>query len=130
LFFRVGFPSENTENYTLEYLFQHMPGSLPVQQHQMYLSQQSQYHIQTNAFPFQPELNNDWTKVSYKRGRGRGRSTLEETGRETKHSKEGEHWLNQTSTSSRYTAVLEEEREDQQQKTGPDNTPKNLLQLV
>jgi hypothetical protein len=39
----------------------------------------------------QPELNN-WTKASYKRGR----STQEETKRETKHTKESEHWLNQT----------------------------------
>jgi hypothetical protein len=54
------------------------------------------------------ELNNNWTKVSYKRGR----STQEETERETKHAKENEHWLNQTSTSVRYTAPLEEESED------------------
>jgi hypothetical protein len=58
----VGFPSEDAENYTLEYLFHHMPGSLPAQSQQMYSSQQSQYHIQANAFQFQPELNN-WTKV-------------------------------------------------------------------
>jgi hypothetical protein len=68
-----------------------MPGSLPGQRQKMYSSQ--------------PELNNNWTKVSYK-------------------SKEGEHWLNQTSTSSPYTALLEEESEDQQQKASPENTPK------
>jgi hypothetical protein len=33
--------------------------------------------------------------------------------REAKHVKESEHWLNQTSTSNRYTALLEEESEDQ-----------------
>jgi hypothetical protein len=68
----------------------------------------------------QPELNNNWTKVSYKRGR----STQEETEREARHAKESEHWLNQTSTSSCYTAQLEEESEDQQQKAGPKYTPK------
>jgi hypothetical protein len=64
----------DTENYTLEYLFQHMPGSLPAQSQQMYSSQ-------ANAFPSQPELNN-WTKVSYK------------------HTIESKNWLNQTSTSN------------------------------
>jgi hypothetical protein len=68
----------------------------------------------------QPELNDNWTKVSYKRGR----STQEENGRETKHFKESEHWLNQTSTSNLYTALLEEESEDQHQKAGPEDTPK------
>jgi hypothetical protein len=74
----------------------------------MYSSQQSQYHTQENVFPSQSELNNNSTKVSYKRGR----STQVETEREAKHTKESEHWLNQTSTSSRYTALLEEESED------------------
>jgi hypothetical protein len=68
----------------------------------------------------QPELNNNWTTVSCKRGR----STQEETERNAKHSKESEHWINQTSTSSRYTALLEEGSKDQQQKAGPENTPK------
>jgi hypothetical protein len=44
--------------------------------------------------------------------------------RDAKHAKESEHWLNQTSTSNRYTALLEEESEDQQQKAGLENTPK------
>jgi hypothetical protein len=45
----------------------------------------------------------------------------------TKHSKESEYWLNQTSTSNHYTALLEEESEDQLYKAGPENTPKSLL---
>jgi hypothetical protein len=68
----------------------------------------------------QPELNYNWTKVSYKRDR----STQEENEREAKHAKESEHWLNQTSTSNRYTTLLAEGSEDQQQKDGPENTPK------
>jgi hypothetical protein len=52
-----------------------------------------------------PEINNNWTQVSYKRGRSR----QDETEREAKHTKESEHGLNQTSTSNRYTALLEEE---------------------
>jgi hypothetical protein len=67
-----------------------------------------------------PVLNDNWTKASYKRGR----STQEGTEREAIHAKESEHWLNQTSTSSRYTAPLEEESEGQQQNAGPENTPK------
>jgi ATP-dependent 26S proteasome regulatory subunit len=65
----------------------------------------------------QPELNNNWTKVSYKRGR----LTQEETEREAKHTTESKHWLNQTSTSSHYMALLEEESEDKQQKARPEN---------
>jgi hypothetical protein len=57
----VRFPSKDTENYKLEYTFQHIPGSLPAQSQKM------------NSC--QPELNDNWTKVSYKRGR----STQEET---------------------------------------------------
>jgi hypothetical protein len=68
----------------------------------------------------QPELNYNWNKVLYKKGR----STQEETEREAKHTKESEHWLNQNSTSNRYTALLQEGSEDQQQKAGPENTPK------
>jgi hypothetical protein len=68
----------------------------------------------------QPELNDNWTKVSYERGR----STQEGNEREAKHAKESEHCLNQTSISNRYTALLEEESEDQQQKSSPENTPK------
>jgi hypothetical protein len=102
----VRFPSKDTENHTLEYPFQHKPGSLPGQSQKMNSSQ--------------PELNDNWTKTSYKRRR----STQEGTEREAKHAKESEHWLNQTSTSNRYTALLEEESEDKQQKAGPENTPK------
>jgi hypothetical protein len=42
------------------------------------------------------------------------------------HSKESERWLNQPSTSNRYTALLREESEDQQHKTDSENTPKPL----
>jgi hypothetical protein len=68
----------------------------------------------------QPELSSNWTKVLYKRGR----STQEETEIEAKHTKQSEHWLNQTSTSKRYQALLEEECEAQQQKAGLESTPK------
>jgi hypothetical protein len=61
-----------------------------------------------------------WTKVSY----NRGRSTQDKIQRETKHAKESEHWLKQTSTSSRYTDLLKEKSEDQQHKASPENTPK------
>jgi HD superfamily phosphohydrolase len=63
---------------------------------------------------FFPKLNYDWTKVSYKRGT----STQEGTQRDTKHAKASDHRFNQTSSSNRYTALLEES-EDQQQKAGP-----------
>jgi hypothetical protein len=68
----------------------------------------------------QTELNENWTKVSYKRGR----STQEENEWEAKLAKESEHYLNQTSTSNRYTALLEEVSEAQQQKAGLEITPK------
>jgi hypothetical protein len=84
------FPSKATENSTFEYSSQHVPGSLPGK------SQKINYS--------QPELNDNWAKVSYKRGR----STQEGTAREAKHAKQSEHWLNQTSTSNCYTALLEE----------------------
>jgi hypothetical protein len=84
-----------------------MPGSLPGQS-------------QKNEFFPQPVLNDNSTKVSYKRGR----STQESTEREAEHTKESEHWLNQTSTSNRYIALLEEESEDYQQKASPENKPK------
>jgi hypothetical protein len=103
-------------------MFQHVPGSLPAKSQQMYssqLSQQSQYHTPANAFLSHQELNN-WTKVTYKRAR----STQDETERETKRTKESVHGLNQSSTSNRYTALLEEESEEQQHKTGPNNMPK------
>jgi hypothetical protein len=54
----------------------------------------------------QPQLNDNWTKVSYKRVR----SAQEGSEREAKHAKESQHWL------SRYTA-LEEESADQQPET-------------
>jgi hypothetical protein len=53
-----------------------------------------------------------------------GRSTQDETERETKQTKESVHWLNQTSTSNHYTVLLEEGSEDQQHKASPENTPK------
>jgi hypothetical protein len=53
----------------------------------MYSSQPSKYHTQANAFPSQPELNNNWTKVSYKQGS----STQDETKREPKHTKESKN---------------------------------------
>jgi hypothetical protein len=83
-----------------------MPGSLPGQAQEINSSQ--------------PVINDNWTKVSYKRGR----STQEGTEREPKHAKGSEHWFNQTSTSNHYTPLVEEESEDQQQKAGPENTPK------
>jgi hypothetical protein len=57
------------KNYTVEYSFEHMSGSLPAQSQQMYSSL--------------PELNDTWTKVSYKRSRSR----QEGTEREAKHTK-------------------------------------------
>jgi hypothetical protein len=75
-----------------------MSVTLPGQSQEMYSSQ--------------PELNDNWTKVSHKSSR----SIQEETEIEDKHAKESEHWLNQTSTSNHYTAQLEEESEDQQRK--------------
>jgi hypothetical protein len=63
----------------------------------MYALQQSQYHSQTN----QKQI----------------------TERDAKHTKESNQWLNQTFTSNCYTALLEEESEDKQQKAGPENTP-------
>jgi hypothetical protein len=65
----------------------------------------------------QTELNYNWTKVSYKRGR-----STQGTEREAKHTKENEHWLNQTSTSNPYTALQGEKNEAQQQKAGPEST--------
>jgi hypothetical protein len=82
-----------------------MPATLPGQSQKMHSSQ--------------PKVNDNWSKVSYKRGR----STQEETEREAKHAKESEYRLNQTSISNRYTALLDEESEDQQQKAGPEATP-------
>jgi hypothetical protein len=38
--------------------------------------------------------------------------------------KKSEHWLNQTSTSNRYTALLEGKSGDTQNKMGPENIPK------
>jgi hypothetical protein len=102
----VHFPSKDMENYTLGYSFQHMPGTIPGKSQKLNSSQQ--------------ELNDNWTKLLYERGW----STQEGTEREVKHAKESEHCLNQTSTANRYTDLLEEESGDQQQKSGPENTPK------
>jgi hypothetical protein len=90
----------------LEYSFQYTPGSLLAQSQKLYFSQ--------------PELSNNWAKVSNKRGM----PTQVETERKAKHAKESEHWLNQTFTSNRYAALLEEESEYQKQKAGPENMPK------
>jgi hypothetical protein len=46
--------------------------------------------------------------------------------RKAKRSKESEHWLNKTSNSNRYIALLEEESVDQLQ-AGPGNTPEPPL---
>jgi hypothetical protein len=43
-----------------------------------------------------------------------------------KRSKKSKHWLNQSSTSSRYPALLEEENEDHEHESGPENTPEAL----
>jgi hypothetical protein len=72
LFTECNFLVKDKENYTLEYPFQHMPGSLPGQSLKMNSSQ--------------PELNDNWTKISYKRGR----PTQKGTEREAKHAKESE----------------------------------------
>jgi ribosome assembly protein YihI (activator of Der GTPase) len=70
---------------------------------------------------FQPVLNDKYhTKEADER-------TQEETEREGKQAKEREHRINQTFTSSRYAALLEEESEDQQQKAGPENTSKHPI---
>jgi hypothetical protein len=66
---------------------------------------------------FSPPDN--WAKVLYKRGRSIQDGT-------DKEAKQGEHWLNPTSTSNRYTALLEEESEEQQ-KASYKNTPKHPL---
>jgi hypothetical protein len=42
----------------------------------------------------------------------------------TTHSKESKDWLTQPSTSNHYTALLEEENQDQQQTSSPENMPK------
>jgi hypothetical protein len=57
------------------------------------------------------EPNDTWTKVSYKRSR----PTHEEEGtqREAKHVKESEYWLHATPTSNCYTALLEEDSDQQ-----------------
>jgi hypothetical protein len=65
----------------------------------------------------QKELNDNWTKVSYKRGRSKKEL------KEKPNTPKSEHWLNQASTSNRYTALLDEESEDKQQKACLENTP-------
>jgi hypothetical protein len=58
----VGFPSKDTENYTIKCSFLHVPGSSLAQSQKNYTSQ--------------PELNNNWTKVSYKTGRSTQEKSL------------------------------------------------------
>jgi hypothetical protein len=65
----------------------------------------------------QPEPNNGWTRVSYKRRR----LAQEEYQGDVKHTKESNHRLHPTSTSNRYTALLDDENGQQD---GPGNTPK------
>jgi hypothetical protein len=60
-------------------------------------------------------------RVSYKRRR----QAQKEYPGNIKHPKESNHWLHPTSTSNRYTAVLDEENGHQQQQDGPGNTPKH-----
>jgi hypothetical protein len=68
----------------------------------------------------QPEPHNKWTTVSNKRGR----PIQEEAPREAKHTKESDHWLKPTSTHNPYSALMEDESEDQQQTTDPGNSSK------
>jgi hypothetical protein len=93
-----------------------MPGSLPAQSQQMCSFQdyqQFQYHAQATPTGLKYHTNEvDQHKVKL--------------GGETKHSKESEQWLNQSSTSSCYTALLEEESEDQEHKAGSENTSRAL----
>jgi hypothetical protein len=61
------------------------------------------------------EPNDTWTKVSYKSS-----PTHEEgTQREAKHVEGSEYWLHRSPTSNRYTALLEEDNNQQQQKFHP-----------
>jgi hypothetical protein len=92
-FFRVGFPSKDTENILCGIRFNIC---------------QIVYLLSQKRYSSKPELNKNWTKVLYKRCR----PAQDETEREAKHAKESEHRLNQTSTSNQYTALLEEENED------------------
>jgi hypothetical protein len=69
---------------------------------------------------FQPGSGNKWTKVSNKRGR----PTHERAPRQAKLVKESDHWLNPTSTRNRFSALMEDESEDQQQTADAGNTPK------
>jgi hypothetical protein len=92
-FYRYG-----CKHSTLEHSFQFKPAS-------------PHTHTQ-NMSPSHPEPNNTWTTVSHKRGR----QTHEEAQREAKHIMESEYWFHPTPTSSRYTALLEEDDDQQHQK--------------
>jgi hypothetical protein len=85
-----------------------MPSNLLLQTKQMYStqpSQQYQLHTPGNAFPSLTEFNENWTKVSYKRGRSPNSDAVTKT----KHSKENKYWLNQPATSNRFAVLQEEE---------------------
>jgi hypothetical protein len=53
----------------------------------------------------------------------RGRSAQDQTETKAKQNKEIEYHLNKTTTSYHYTALLEDETEDQQHKAYPRNNP-------
>jgi hypothetical protein len=87
-----------------------MPGSLPAQSQKWIL----------------PNQNYITTGLKYRTKEADQHKGIE---REAKQTKESEHWLNQTSTSNRYIALLEEESVDQQQKADPVNMPKTSSNL-
>jgi hypothetical protein len=61
---------------------------------------------------------NTWTRVSYKRTR----TISEEYHRESKQTKENNHWLHPTTTSNQYAALQEHEHQQQHNRSG--NKPK------
>jgi hypothetical protein len=67
------------------------------------------------------EPNDTWTKVSYKRNKPNHEEGIQ---REAKHLKESEYWLHPTPTSNRYTELVEENNDQQQQKFELANTLK------
>jgi hypothetical protein len=73
----------------------------------------------------QPKPNNMWTRASLKRSK----AVHEEFQRYVKHTKGRNNWLHPTSTSNRYTALLDEENEYQQRQGGPEDML-NLHQYV
>jgi hypothetical protein len=72
-------------------------------------SQKSQFPNQDNTFPSVPEYKENWAKVSYERGRPPENRTVTKA----KHGKEGEYWLSQPQTSTRF-AVLQQGSQVQQ----------------